>query len=120
MAVLGFALDVQRVPQHRVGYALVPVLLLNAFLSNYERVDLSNNRVAERYGLDILEDLPKGAVLITEGDDVAFILTTYFALRKSLTSCSIIARGVDQTLSPVERRLPVNSSRGYSKCAKPS
>ena len=42
--------------------------------SHYVESDRSQNRVAERYGLDILADLPQGAVLITEGDDAAFVL----------------------------------------------
>ena len=107
---LGFALDdvVQRVPQRWVGQALVPVIVLNAFLGNYERVDLGNNRVAERYGLDILEDLPKGAVLITEGDDVAFVLDYLLRVEKKrpdLVLYNRVGRGSD-LLSPAERRLP--------------
>tara|TARA_Y100001933_G_scaffold257740_1_gene304625 strand:+ start:711 stop:2528 length:1818 start_codon:yes stop_codon:yes gene_type:complete len=107
---LGFALDdvVQRVPKHWVGQALVLVLVLNVFLGNYERVDLSNNRVAERYGLDILEDLPKGAVLITEGDDVAFVLDYLLRVEKKrpdLVLYNRVGRGSD-LLSPAERRLP--------------
>ena len=42
--------------------------------SHYVESDRSQNRVAERYGLDILADLPQGAVLITQGDDAAFVL----------------------------------------------
>ena len=107
---LGFALDdvVQRLPHHRLGQALVVVMVLNAFIGNYDRVDLSTNRVAERYGIDILEDLPKGAVLITEGDDVAFVLDYLLRVegkRPDLTLYNRVGRGSD-VLDPSERRLP--------------
>ena len=68
---------------------------------------LEHNRVAERYGLDILEDLPKGAVLITEGDDVAFVLDYLLRVegkRPDLTLYNRVGRGSDM-LDPTERRL---------------
>ena len=42
--------------------------------SHYEESDRSENWVADRYGRDLLADLPEGAILITEGDDTAFVL----------------------------------------------
>jgi tetratricopeptide (TPR) repeat protein len=41
---------------------------------HYAAADRSHNRIAHRYGSEILQGLPPGAVLMAEGDDAAFIL----------------------------------------------
>ena len=80
--LLGYGLNdaMQRLGRlGRLGQSSLPVTLCATCVglvltSHYVESDRSQNRVAERYGLDILADLPQGAVLITEGDDVAFVL----------------------------------------------
>lgn len=54
-----------------LGAAAVVLLIFGA---QYGAADRSRNRIAHRYGSDILESLPEGALLMAEGDDAAFIL----------------------------------------------
>ena len=75
--------------------ALVVALVLTA---HYGESDRSENRVADRYGRDILADLPKGAVLIVEGDDAAFVLDYLLrieGLRPDVTLYNRMGRGTD-------------------------
>ena len=75
--------------------ALVVALVLTA---HYEASDRSENRIVDRYGRDILADLPEGAILITEGDDAAFVLDYLLrieGLRPDVTLYNRIGRGTD-------------------------
>ena len=75
--------------------ALVVALVL---VSHYEESDRSENWVADRYGRDILADLPEGAILITEGDDAAFVLDYLVrieGLRPDVTLYNRMGRGTD-------------------------
>ena len=77
--LLGYGLGDVMQRLGRLGWSPLSAALCAAvaglvLASHYVESDRSQNRVAERYGLDILADLPQGAVLITEGDDAAFVL----------------------------------------------
>ena len=75
--------------------ALVVALVLTA---HYEESDRSENWVADRYGRDLLADLPEGAILITEGDDAAFVLDYLLrieGLRPDVTLYNRMGRGTD-------------------------
>ena len=75
--------------------ALVVALVL---VSHYEASDRSENWVADHYGRDILADLPEGAILITEGDDAAFVLDYLLrieGLRPDVTLYNRMGRGTD-------------------------
>ena len=89
--------------------ALVVALVL---ATHYGESDRSENWVADRYGRDILADLPKGAILITEGDDAAFVLDYLLrveGLRPDVTLYNRMGRGTDvlawseQALPPLRR-----------------
>jgi len=77
---LGYAVEdvgqrLHRGEMRNLGPVLVGVLVpLAALLGNYGENDRSGNRIPYEYGCDILEELPPGAVLITEGDDASYIL----------------------------------------------
>ncbi len=75
--------------------ALVVALVL---ATHYEESDRSENWVADRYGRDLLADLPEGAILITEGDDAAFVLDYLLrieGLRPDVTLYNRMGRGTD-------------------------
>ena len=89
--------------------ALVVALVL---ISHYEESDRSENWVADRYGHDILVDLPEGAILIVEGDDAAFVLDYLLrieGLRPDVTLYNRLGRGTDvlawseHVLSPLKQ-----------------
>lgn len=85
--------------------ALAVALVLTA---HYEQSDRSENWVADRYGRDILADLPAGAILITEGDDAAFVLDYLLrveGLRPDVTLYNRMGRGTD-VLAWSEHALP--------------
>ena len=50
------------------------LIVLGVISENHRRADRSENWVAHRYGIDILRSLPPSAILLSEGDDVSFIL----------------------------------------------
>lgn len=86
--------------------ALVVALVLTA---HYEESDRSQNWVADRYGRDILADLPEGAILIVEGDDAAFLLDYLLrieGLRPDVTLYNRLGRGTD-VLAWSEYALPL-------------
>ena len=85
--------------------ALVVALVLT---THYEESDRSENWVADRYGRDILADLPEGAILIAEGDDAAFVLDYLLrieGLRPDVTLYNRMGRGTD-VLGWSEQALP--------------
>ena len=74
---------------------LVPLLVL---VNNHERADRSDNWIAHRYGVDILEQLPPDSILLTEGDDASFILDYLHrveGLRPDIDLYNRIGRGTD-------------------------
>ena len=68
---LGRALHGRR--QATAGF-VAALVVLAVLGGNHRQADRSGNRVAERYGRDILQSLPPSALLLTEGDDASFIL----------------------------------------------
>ena len=90
--------------------ALVVALVLSA---HYEESDRSKNWVADRYGRDILADLPAGAILIAEGDDASFVLDYLLrieGLRPDVTLYNRLGRGTD-VLAWSEHALPLRPDR---------
>ena len=76
--------------------------------SHYAESDRSQNWVADRYGRDILADLPADAVLIAEGDDAAFVLDYLQRIeevRPDVTLYNRAGRGMD-LLTREEHALP--------------
>jgi hypothetical protein len=65
---------------------------------HYTESDRSENWIAERYGRDLLADLPADAVLIVEGDDAAFVLDYLQRIEKVRPDVSLynrVGRGMD-------------------------
>ena len=90
--------------------ALVVALVLSA---HYEESDRSKNWVADRYGRDMLADLPADAILITEGDDASFVLDYLLrieGLRPDVTLYNRMGRGTD-VLAWSEHALPLRQDR---------
>ena len=106
--------------------ALVVALVLTA---HYEESDRSANWVADRYGRDILADLPEGAILIVEGDDAAFVLDYLLrieGLRPDVTLYNRMGRGTDvlswseYALPPLEReRLRWRREAALARAGRP-
>ena len=96
---LGWGLDaLARRVRPVVALPLAALVVALVFVSHYEASDRSDNWVADRYGRDILADLPKGAILITEGDDAAFVLDYLLrveGLRPDVTLYNRMGRGTD-------------------------
>ncbi len=115
---LGLGLDDMARRFSRWGGRYIGVVVAaGAFFWQYGQVDLSENRVAERYGLDILEDLPPGSILVTEGDDVAFVLDYLLRVEKvrsDVTLYNRVGRGTDM-LSAAERRLPAGQQQALQQ-----
>jgi tetratricopeptide (TPR) repeat protein len=79
-------------------------------VSNAAEADHSQRDVAYRYGTDILDDLPAHTVLITEGDDAAFVLDYLLRveqMRPDVTLYNRVGRGTDM-LTVTERRWPAD------------
>lgn len=64
-------LAARRLPVRVLVAVLPPALLL---VANGPVNDLGRNRIPYEYGMDILNELDRDAVLFTEGDDASFIL----------------------------------------------
>ena len=56
----------------QVAAAVAAVAVVMAM--NFREADRSGIRIAHRYGMDILAELPQNAILITQGDDASFIV----------------------------------------------
>ena len=80
---------------------LVPLCAMAVGLvlaDHYNESDRSENWIAERYGRDLLADLPANAVLIVEGDDAAFVLDYLQRIEKVRPDVSLynrVGRGMD-------------------------
>ena len=95
-----------------VSVPLAALVVALGLTAHYEASDRSENWVADRYGRDILADLPEGAILITEGDDAAFVLDYLLrieGLRPDVTLYNRMGRGTDvlawseHALTPLRR-----------------
>ena len=53
---------------------LAALIAAGVISENHRQADRSDNWVAHRYGVEILRSLPPSAILLSEGDDVSFIL----------------------------------------------
>ena len=69
-AGLGFAAAVLRLRAERAAAVLVVVLGVSLLLSRYRAQDRSGNLIFRDYGRALLEPLPPGALLLTQGDHV--------------------------------------------------
>ena len=101
---LGYAMDdvgrrLARVLPGNSGPVLVgAAVCLSVLVGNYARSDRSQNWIPYTYGRDILQGLPPGAVLLTEGDDASFILDYLQraeGMRPDVKLYSRIGRGTD-------------------------
>ena len=110
---LGIGLDaLARRVRSAVSTSIAALVVALVLVSHYEESDRSENWVADRYGRDILADLPEGAILIVEGDDAAFLLDYLLrieGLRPDVTLYNRMGRGTDvlawseQALPPLRR-----------------
>lgn len=98
---MGFGDLVRRVGRYNCPKILIPVCAIAVSVvltDHYAASDRSQNWVADRYGRDILADLPRGAILIAEGDDAAFILDYLLrieGLRPDIALYNRVGRGTD-------------------------
>ena len=67
-------------------------LPLWSFSSHLYTNDLHENRIAERFGMDVLENLAPKALLLTRGDDMAFILLYLQKLRGLRPDVTLVSR----------------------------
>ncbi len=109
--LLGFGLDAlaRRLPFSWSGAVVSTLAVAVVLVGNAAGADRSHSDVAYRYGTDILDDLPDRAVLITEGDDAAFVLDYLLRvehMRPDVTLYNRVGRGTDM-LTAAERRWPV-------------
>lgn len=111
---MGFGLDDlarragRRLPGRGVPglLGLVPAILLAT--THWAAADRSGNWIAHRYGRDLLESLPRDAVLLTDGDDASYVLDYLQRMegfRPDVDMYNRMGRGTD-LLSEAQRRLP--------------
>lgn len=104
---LGYGLDHLGRFLGQRGAVLAGVLAPMAVMAaNWTAADRSGNDIAYQYGKDILDDLPREAVLITEADDASYILDYLQRVegeRPDVTLFNRVGRGTD-LLSGEERR----------------
>ena len=60
--------------------------------SQWAKADLSNENLAYEYGQSVLRDLPKNAILITDGDDASYVLDYLIRIEKMRKDVSIYNR----------------------------
>ena len=109
---LGFSLDDIGARLARFGspvagrWAPGLVIVAAVFAANYYESDRSDNWIVYDYGREILQELPDGAVLITEGDDAMFVvdyLQRIERMRPDVLLFSRVGRGTDM-LTAAEKR----------------
>ena len=84
------------------------VAVVSVIATHWTQADLSQENSAYEYGRDVLDDLPKDAILVTDGDDASYILDYLIRIEKIRTDVSIYnraGRGTD-LLRDVERKAP--------------
>ena len=110
--LLGFGLNDIGDRLARIGWRGIarraPAVLVAAVVvvGNFHASDRSDNWIVYEYGREILQELPEGAVLVTEGDDAMFALDylkRIEGLRPDVLLFSRVGRGTDM-LTPVEKR----------------
>ena len=90
------------------GAAPAAAAVLLVLTGNIREADRSDNWIVYEYGRQILEQLPAGAALVTEGDDAMFALDYLSRIEKvrpDVTLYSRAGRGTD-LLTPAARRDP--------------
>ena len=100
---MGFALDdlrrrLARILGNASGLVVGGSIVVVVLLGNYEKSDRSQNWVAYKYGVEILRELPKDAVLVAEGDDASYIidyLKRVEGMRPDVDLYNRIGRGTD-------------------------
>ncbi len=101
---LGFGLeDIARRLVRVLPGSLAPVVVgtlvvLVVLVGNYQKSDRSRNWIPYQYGRDILEGLPRDAVLLAAGDTAAFLLDYLVrveGMRPDVAYYSRIGRGTD-------------------------
>lgn len=111
---LGMGLDdLARRVRPAVAVPMAALVVAWVLSAHYEESDRSKNWVADRYGRDMLADLPAGAILITEGDDASFVLDYLLrieGLRPDVTLYNRMGRGTD-VLAWSEHALPLRQDR---------
>ena len=111
---LGMGLDeLARRVRPAVAVPIAALVVALVLVAHYEESDRSKNWVADRYGRDILADLPTDAILITEGDDASFVLDYLLrieGLRPDVTLYNRMGRGTD-VLAWSEHALPLRQDR---------
>lgn len=78
--------------------AICAIVVGGVLSSHYIESDRSQNWIADHYGRDILADLPEHAILITEGDDAAFVLDYLQRVEQVRPDVSLynrVGRGMD-------------------------
>ena len=112
---LGFSLDDIGDRLARLGWPVVgrcaPALVVVAAVlaSNLYRSDRSDNWIVYEYGREILQQLPDGAVLVTEGDDAMFVvdyLQRVENMRPDILLFSRVGRGTDMLTAEEKRDDP--------------
>lgn len=71
--------------------ALLAVVLVSVW-PHYAACDRSDFRLAERYGRDLLRDLPSGSVLIVDGDNETFLAAYATRVERYRTDVTLIHR----------------------------
>lgn len=111
---LGMGLDdLARRVRPAVAVPMAALVVAWVLSAHYEESDRSKNWVADRYGRDMLADLPADAILITEGDDASFVLDYLLrieGLRPDVTLYNRMGRGTD-VLAWSEHALPLRQDR---------
>ena len=108
---LGFGLDhiVQLFRKGLVGIFFFPSLAVGCVLVNqWANADLSDETLAYEYGRNVLDDLPRNAILITDGDDASYVidyLNRIENVRNDVSVYNRAGRGSD-LLSSSDRMLP--------------
>ncbi len=90
------------------------VAAVSVIASHWTEADLSHENLAYKYGRSILEDMPKGAILVTDGDDASYILDYLIRIEKIRTDITIynraghgadLLRDVERNTSPAKQAI---------------
>lgn len=90
---------------------LAPMAVMGA---NWTVADRSGNDIAYQYGMDILDDLPRGAVLVAEADDASFVLDYLQRVegeRPDVKLYNRVGRGTDLLVGEERRQTAAKQAR---------
>ncbi len=93
-----------------IGRGGIPVAVSVAVVAavvamNFREADRSGIRLAHRYGMDILAQLPRNAILITEGDDASFIVDYLHRVEEARPDVTLYMRaGRGEDILPLSAR----------------